>query len=83
MQYHVCAANGDIERSTDMFLAVNNAILAGNAPMENQAAALEQITQAYSKGKPDMMEWRTLMTAMPGQLKQVAKAMGYVIQTIT
>ena len=72
------AANGDIERSTDMFLAVNNAILAGNAPMENQAAALEQITQAYSKGKPDMMEWRTLMTAMPGQLKQVAKAMGYV-----
>ena len=25
-----------------------------------------------------MMEWRSLMTAMPGQLKQVAKAMGYV-----
>ena len=72
------AKNEDIERSTEMFLAVNNAILAGNAPMENQAAALEQITQAYSKGKPDMMEWRTMMTAMPGQLKQVAKAMGYV-----
>lgn len=72
------AKNGDIERSTEMFLAVNNAILAGNAPMEQQTTALEQITQAYSKGKPDMMEWRTLMTAMPGQLKQVAKAMGYV-----
>ena len=72
------AANGDVEKSTEMFLAVNNAILAGNAPMEQQATALEQITQAYSKGKPDMMEWRTLLTAMPGQLKQVAKAMGYV-----
>jgi len=72
------AKNGDIERSTEMFLAVNNAILAGNAPMEQQAIALEQITQAYSKGEPDMMEWRALMTAMPGQLKQVAKAMGYV-----
>ena len=24
------------------------------------------------------MEWRTLMMAMPGQLKQVATAMGYV-----
>ena len=72
------ATNGDVEKSTEMFLAVNNAILAGNAPMENQAAALEQITQAYSKGKPDMMEWRSLLTAMPGQLKQVAKAMGYV-----
>lgn len=72
------ATNGDVEKSTEMFLALNNAILAGNAPMENQAAALEQITQAYSKGKPDMMEWRSLLTAMPGQLKQVAKAMGYV-----
>ena len=70
--------NGDVERSTEMFLALNNAIIAGNAPTENQAAALEQLTQAYSKGKPDMMEWRSLLTAMPGQLKQVAKAMGYV-----
>lgn len=72
------ATNGDVEKSTEMFLAVNNAIIAGNAPIENQQHALEQLTQAYSKGKPDMMEWRTLLTAMPGQLKQVAKAMGYV-----
>ena len=72
------AKNEDIERSTEMFLAVNNAIIAGGAPIENQTAALEQMIQAYSKGKPDMMEWRTLMTAMPGQIKQVAKAMGYV-----
>ena len=72
------AKNGDVERSTEMFLALNNAIISGNAPMENQSAALEQMMQAYSKGKPDMMEWRSLMTAMPGQLKQVAKAMGYV-----
>ena len=70
--------NGDVKKSTDMFLALNNAIIAGNAPMENQKAALEQMTQAYSKGKPDLMEWRSLMTAMPGQLKQVAKAMGKV-----
>lgn len=70
--------NGDVKKSTDMFLALNNAIIAGNAPMENQRAALEQMTQAYSKGKPDLMEWRSLMTAMPGQLKQVAKAMGKV-----
>lgn len=70
--------NGDVEKSTEMFLALNNAIIAGNAPAENQAAALEQMAQAYSKGKPDMMEWRSLLTAMPGQLKRVAKAMGYV-----
>ena len=72
------SANGDVEKSTDIFLALNNAILAGGASTEIQASALEQLSQAYAKGKPDMMEWRTAMTAMPAQLKQVADAMGYV-----
>lgn len=70
--------NGNVKKSTDLFLALNNAILAGGASTEIQESALEQLSQAYAKGKPDMMEWRTAMTAMPAQLKQVAKAMGYV-----
>ena len=72
------AKNSNIKKSTKYFLAMNDAIVAGNAPAEQQASAIEQLTQAYSKGKPDMMEWRTLMMAMPGQLKQVAVAMGYL-----
>lgn len=72
------AKNSNIKKSTKYFLAMNDAIVAGNAPAEQQASAIEQLTQAYSKGKPDLMEWRTLMMAMPGQLKQVATAMGYV-----
>ena len=70
--------NGNVEDSTKIFLALNNAILAGGASAETQASAIEQISQAYAKGKPDMMEWRSMMTAMPAQLKQVATAMGYV-----
>ena len=70
--------NRDVKKSTDLFLALNNAILAGGAPMDIQATALEQLSQSYAKGKPDMMEWRSAMTAMPAQLNQVAKAMGYV-----
>lgn len=69
--------NGDVAKSTDLFLALNNAILAGGAPARDQASALEQLSQAYAKGKPDMMEWRTAMQAMPAQLNQVAKAMGF------
>lgn len=69
--------NGDVKKSADLFLAVNNAILAGGASPQIQASALEQLSQAYAKGKPDMMEWRSIQTAMPAQLKQVAKAMGY------
>lgn len=76
------AKNGDIKRSTDLFLAMNNAILAGGAPLANQQAALEQLTQAYSKGRMDMMEWRTLQTAMPAQLKQVATAMGMTTEEL-
>lgn len=72
------SANSDVEKSTDIFLALNNAILAGGASTDIQTSALEQLSQAYAKGKPDMMEWRTAMTAMPAQLKQVATAMGYV-----
>lgn len=68
--------NGDVKKSADIFLAVNNAILAGGASMEIQSSALEQLSQAYAKGKPDMMEWRSLLTAMPAQINQVAQAMG-------
>ena len=70
--------NGDVDKSTQLFLALNNAILAGGAGVEIQKSAIEQMSQAYAKGKPDMMEWRTMMMAMPAQLKQVATAMGYV-----
>ena len=68
--------NGDLKKSTDIFLAMNNAIIAGGANATIQSSAVEQLTQAYSKGKMDMMEWRTLQMAMPAQLKQVASAMG-------
>ena len=70
------SANGDVKKSTDMFLALNNALLAGGAGAEVQASALEQISQAYAKGRPDMIEWRSVLTAMPAQATQLGKAFG-------
>lgn len=70
------SANGDVKKSTDMFLALNNALLAGGASAEVQSSALEQISQAYAKGRPDMIEWRSLLTAMPAQATQLGKAFG-------
>lgn len=67
--------NGDVAKSEKIFMAVNDAILAGGASADIQASALEQLSQAYSKGKPDIMEWRTIQQAMPAQLKQISKAM--------
>lgn len=69
-------STGDIDRATDVFIAFNNALISGGAPVQLQASALEQFTQAVNKGKPDMLEWRTLMNAMPAQLAQIASSMG-------
>ena len=71
------ASNGNIKASTAMFLALNNAILAGGASAEIQANALEQMSQAYTKGKADAVEWRAMLQAMPAQMNQIAQAMGY------
>lgn len=68
--------NGDISRSVDMFTALNNALLAGGKSADLQATAAEQISQAYSKGKPDMMEWRSMLQTMGPALKMVARSWG-------
>ena len=68
--------NNDVNKSTDYFLALNNALLAGGASADIQSTALEQLSQSYAKGKPDMVEWRSIQTAMPAQLNQVAQSFG-------
>lgn len=70
------AVNGNVGKSTDYFLALNNAILAGGESADTQQTAIEQLSQAYAKGKPDMQEWRAIQQAMPAQLQQIAKSMG-------
>lgn len=65
------------QEATDTALALNNAILAGGRPAQVQAAALEQFQQALSKGVPDLQDWKSLEVAMPAQLQQVTKELGF------
>lgn len=69
--------NNDVNKSTDYFLALNNALLAGGASADIQANALEQLSQMYAVGTVDAQAWRSVQTAMPAQLQQVAKSLGY------
>lgn len=71
------ASNHNLEASTKMFESVNNMLLASGQSAEAMASALEQLSQAYAKGKPEMQDWKTLLQTIPGQLGQVAQAMGY------
>lgn len=65
----------NLDEATDISIALNDALLAGGASSEDVSRAMTQYTQALSKGKPDLMDWRTLQEVMPGQLNQVAEAM--------
>lgn len=71
------AKNEDVKKSSKYFSAINDALLSGTNDSQLYSSALEQIMQSYSKGKPDLMEWRSLVTAMPAQLKAVSNAMGF------
>lgn len=65
----------DVGRATDIMLAFNDAVVAGKAPVEVQQSAIEQFSQAVSRGKFELEEWRSVQTAMPGQMDQLAKSM--------
>ncbi len=66
---------GDVDQATDIVLAFNDALVAGGQSTQVQSAALEQFIQGVSKGTFEMEEWRSISTAMPGQLGQVAKSL--------
>lgn len=72
----IAPVSGSLSGATDTALAFNNAVLAGGGPLYRQGDAIEQFSQMLSKGKPDMMAWRTLQEAMPATLSQTAKALG-------
>ena len=71
------AKTKDIKKSTEYFTAINDAILAGGANSTTASAAMEQFIQMYSKGKVQGQEWLSVMTAMPGQMQQIAESFGY------
>lgn len=56
-------------------LGLNDMLLAGGQSQQVVNSAMEQFRQMVSKGKPDMQDWRSLVTAAPAQLDQLAKAM--------
>lgn len=68
----------NVKAAVAQYAGVSNALIAGGASAEVQASALEQLTQAYSRGVPQLIEWRSLLVAMAPQLEQVAREMGYV-----
>lgn len=71
----IAPLTGSLDKATDVTLALNNALLAGGKDATTQANALEQFSQMLSAGKVDMQAWRSMLSAMPGQMNQLAQAL--------
>ena len=61
--------------ATNAGLALNDMLLAGGQGTQVASSAMEQFRQMLSKGKPDMQDWKSLLSAAPGQMDQLAKSM--------
>ncbi|MGT2896242.1 tail length tape-measure protein [Streptococcus phage Javan174] len=68
---------GDLGKATDLALAMNNAFIASGASSTLAANGLEQFSQMLAVGKVDAQAWRSVATAMPKTLQDVAEAFGY------
>jgi tape measure domain-containing protein len=71
----IVAVTGDLDQATDAGLALNDMLLAGGASTQATTSAMEQFRQMLAKGVPELQDWRTLTSAMPGQMKQLAEEM--------
>lgn len=71
----IVTVTGDLGKATDVGLALNDMLVASGSSTQLTTAAMEQFRQILAKGKPEMEDWRSLTSAMPGQMDQLAKAM--------
>ena len=71
----IVAVTGDLDQATEAGLALNDMLLASGSNTQLTSAAMEQFRQILAKGKPDMQDWKSLTSAMPGQMNQLAEAM--------
>ena len=67
--------DGDLDRATDFGLALNDMLLSGGKSGVLVQNALEQMNQMIGVGKVDMMAWRSVVNAAPGQVKMLAQSL--------
>ena len=72
---------GDLGKSTDTVLALNNAFLASGSSAADASRGTNQFVQMLSSGVVDLQSWKTLQETMPLGLQKTAEAMGYVGST--
>ena len=67
---------GNLQKSTKLALAMNNAFYASGAASDEASRGMTQFTQMLSRGKVEQEEWKTLNETMKYGLQQTAKKLG-------
>lgn len=68
---------GNLRKSTDTTLALNNAFLASGASSADASRGLDQFSQMLSAGTVDLQSWKTLQETMPYALQKTAESFGF------
>lgn len=75
------AITGNMNKSTNATIGLNNAMLASGASSADASRGLDQYVQMLSTGTVDLQSWKTLQETMPIGLQKTAEAMGFVGQS--
>lgn len=66
----------DVDKATDAFLALNNALLVSGGGTAQAEAAMLQLQQALSRGVIQGQEWHTIAAGLPTVLQALANETG-------
>jgi tape measure domain-containing protein len=69
----LAGATNDLDRSTTIYKAMNNALLSGGSEMQRQSEAMTQWLEAVSRGRFEAKEFNALLTNMSGVMHVAAK----------
>lgn len=67
-------STGDLEKATDLYLAINDGAIAYGASAEQAASVQEQLNQMISAGTFDLQSWKIIQQNCPGLLDAVAQS---------
>lgn len=73
-QQQFTALSGDIEKSTGLTIALNNATLAAGKGQEVANNAMGNWYAILASGVPDAQHWQSIYSTMPAQMNQIAEA---------
>lgn len=66
-----------LDRSTDLAIAVNNAVLASGASDSDAQYAIQQLQNLIGTGGLTAIQWRSLRRTIPVALSEISKELGY------